>query len=110
MSKDNFEEILRYVKPSIEKADSQMRKAIASELRLCVTLFCLATGDSFKTLALFFRMGESTVRGIVYETCQAIWQTMAPHFLKTPTSSDNWKKDCRRFLQPVEFSTLPWCY
>lgn len=38
----------------------------------------LATGDSFGTIAFSYRLGESTTRKIVYETCEAIWNTLQP--------------------------------
>ena len=103
MSKENFDIIHQHVKPYIEKADTQLRKAIASDQRLCVTLFYLASGDSFKTLSLFFRMGESTIRGIVYETSQAIWDSMSADHLKTPTTQREWINISKSFYQHWNF-------
>lgn len=97
MSRENFDIILQLVSPNIEKLDTHLRKAIPSDQRLCVTLYYLACGDSFKTLSLFFRMGESTIRSIVYETCMAIWETMAPLYLKTPTTEREWVKIANGF-------------
>ena len=97
VSRESFDKILRYVKPTIAKQDTHLRQSIPAEQRLCITLFYLATGDSFHTLHLFFRKGESTIRHFVYETCQAIWDTMSAEFVKTPTTSQEWKKIAREY-------------
>ena len=106
MSKDLFDEILATVQVNIQKTDTQLRKSIAAEQRLCVTLFYLATGDSFRTLSLFFRMGESTVRAIIYETCKAIWDTMSLEYLKTPSTVQEWTKIATEF---EHYWNLPHC-
>ncbi|KAJ8982002.1 hypothetical protein NQ317_004089 [Molorchus minor] len=33
----------------------------------------LASGNSFGSLAFNFRLGESTIKEIIYSTCEAIW-------------------------------------
>lgn len=53
----------------------------------------LATGNSFRSLAFSFRMGEKTVRNIIYETCMAIWNKMQP---KPPTEQE-WKEIANKF-------------
>ena len=103
MTKENFDNILELIRPAIEKQDTHFRKCIPSDQRLCVTLFYLATGDSFKTLALFFRMGESTIRAIVYQTCQAIWDILSPLHLSTPTRENEWEKIARGFEHQWNF-------
>lgn len=97
MNKTMFDQILTSVKPVIEKSDTHLRQAISSEQRLCVTLYFLAHGDSIRTLALFFRMGESTVRSIIHETCEAIWETMSNRYLRTPTSPQEWRNIASEF-------------
>ena len=72
----SFDFILDKVKHLIVKEDTQMRKAISSEQRLAITLMYLSTGDSIKTLSVFYRIGESTIRSIIYETSLAIWESM----------------------------------
>jgi hypothetical protein len=52
-------------------------------------LFCyryLITGASFKSLAFSYRMGFTTVRKIVHETCQAIYTVLRSTALPKPTS------------------------
>lgn len=90
MDGECFDRVLALVKPYIEKMDTCMRKAIAAEQRLAVTLVFLSTGDSWRMIAMFFRMGISTVRKIVYETCEAIWTAMEEKYMKTPRSQNEW--------------------
>lgn len=68
VSKDNFDVILIHVRRVIEKRHTHRRNAIPADQRPCATLFYLANGDAIKCLTLLFRMGESTVRSIIYET------------------------------------------
>lgn len=100
---ESFEYILAQIKHVITKQDTQMRKAIDPGQRLAVTLMYLATGDSFKTLSLFFRIGESTLRGIVYETCKAIWDVMKDKYLKTPSSAAEWLQISTSFEEMWQF-------
>lgn len=50
----------------------------------------LITGVSFKTLAFNYRMGFSTVRCIVHETCRVIWNILGRIVLPKPTTAQ-WK-------------------
>lgn len=50
----------------------------------------------FWSLALAYRVGESTLRGIVYETCQIIYQVLSPVYLKTPNEQE-WLKIAKGF-------------
>lgn len=50
--------------------------------------FCfrfLTTGISFKALAFNFRVGFSTVRAIVHNTCAMIWKVLRPIVMPKPT-------------------------
>jgi hypothetical protein len=44
----------------------------------------LATGDSYKTIALSYRVGIATVSKIVVETCEAIWNALQPVYVPHP--------------------------
>ena len=79
-----FTKILEYIRPYITKQNTLFRKSISAEERLTITLLYLATGDSIKLIAMFFRIGISTARGIIYETCSAIWKNMQSTYLRTP--------------------------
>lgn len=86
-----FDVFLSYIRDDIQKKDTTSRAAIPPEQRLAVTLMYLATGDSWKSLAILFRMGESTILRVVYEVCAAIWTRMGSKYLQTPSSIEEWK-------------------
>lgn len=45
----------------------------------------LATGVSFRALAFSFRISHTTIRQLVYETCEAIWDTLYQKHMAFPT-------------------------
>ena len=45
----------------------------------------MATGATYHDLALRFRMGVSTVSGIVKDTSDAIWRNVQPIYMPFPT-------------------------
>ena len=45
---------------------------------------------SAKSVSLNFRIGRSTVCGIVRETCRAIWKALQPSYVKAPSTEDEW--------------------
>ena len=92
MDTECFAEILTAIRDRITKKDTFFRKAISAEQRLAVTLYYLSTGDSFSTVALLFRLGTSTVRELVFATCEAIWDCLCEKYLKTPNSPQEWRQ------------------
>lgn len=56
----------------------------------------LATGDSYHSLHLLFRIGVSTIKRIIVETCDALWDVLCPIVLSEPTK-DEWKKMADEF-------------
>ena len=55
---------------------------------LFFTFSYLASGDSMNGLAMRFRLGNSAVQEIIKNTCDAIWEELAPTELKPPTTED----------------------
>ncbi|KAK3924292.1 Protein ALP1-like [Frankliniella fusca] len=68
MDADMFEELLQKVTPLIQKQSTHLRQSIPAAERLSLTLRHLATGESQESLSLCFRIGQSTVSGIIKET------------------------------------------
>lgn len=56
-------------------------------------------------MAYTFRMGESTVRKIVYKTCEAIWDQLQPREMPQP-SEQMWKETEKNFWQRWNFPNL----
>ena len=46
MAPDDYDELLRMVRPAITRSDTKYRKAISANERLALTLRFLATGDN----------------------------------------------------------------
>lgn len=72
MSPQQFDILLEKVRPFITKKDTNFRKAISVETRLTITIRFLASGDSYRSLMLLFRVPHNTISGIVAQTCRAI--------------------------------------
>ena len=62
----------------------------------------LAHGDSYGSLAHRFRLGTSTIHGIIPETCNAIYQVLQPIVLKGPDAT-NWARIKRGFWRRWDF-------
>jgi len=56
----------------------------------------LATGDQILSIALAYRIGESTARKVIKETCTVIVKVLAPIYLQAPTEKD-WIRICEGF-------------
>ncbi|KAF7660047.1 hypothetical protein LDENG_00289300 [Lucifuga dentata] len=102
MTYEDFEMLFVRVGPMISKQDTQMRKAISAKERLSLTLRFLATGESFKSLSIQYKMGASTAAGIGIETCKAIHQALK-EFLQTPSTEAEWQTVAEGFLQKWQF-------
>ena len=62
----------------------------------------LATGRSFKDMSFSFRLGVSTIREIVYDTCTALWEVLQPIYMQRPTE-DIWRKNAEMFERMWNF-------
>lgn len=54
-------------------------------------------------MSFSFRMGRSTVCGIVKDTCEAIWSTLQPEYVKAPSPEAEWKGISKQFEQLWNF-------
>ncbi|KAJ8867014.1 hypothetical protein PR048_032876 [Dryococelus australis] len=64
----HFDDLLERVRPHITKTDTNMRQAVTARLKVEVTLHYLATGDSFKSLKIMFRVPKSTISQFLPDT------------------------------------------
>ncbi|GJQ67691.1 hypothetical protein Trydic_g16516 [Trypoxylus dichotomus] len=69
----------------LSKQSTTCRRSISPTERLIVCLRYLATCASFRSIALTFRMGISTVGMIVVETCTALWEELQSQYMPFPT-------------------------
>ncbi|XP_025262921.1 uncharacterized protein LOC112637408 [Camponotus floridanus] len=69
MSVNVFNHLLEIMKPFLTK---KSHRALVPEQRLALTLRYLATGNQILSIALAYRIGESTARNVIKETCAMI--------------------------------------
>lgn len=91
MTPENFDYVLQLVAPLIAKEDTNMREAIKPGVKLAVTLHHLAEGSSHAAISAHYRLGRSTVSGIIEETCKALWDVLQPIYMQAPRGPDQWK-------------------
>nr|XP_022907225.1 uncharacterized protein LOC111418789 [Onthophagus taurus] len=72
MSPQDFEYLLLQTALLISKEDTQLRDAIPAKVRLAITLWFLATGDSYKSLHLLFKASNQSISKIMPEVCSAL--------------------------------------
>ncbi|XP_040263592.1 protein ANTAGONIST OF LIKE HETEROCHROMATIN PROTEIN 1-like [Bufo bufo] len=80
-----FDRLLEILSEHLCRQDTIMRRSITPMERLLITLRFLATGESFASLHVQFRVGKSTISGIVRTTCHVIWQYLQPISMPSPT-------------------------
>ncbi|XP_067006617.2 uncharacterized protein [Anabrus simplex] len=96
LNKEEFNYLHNLIKDEIVGQNTQFREAISTEQKLAVCLRYLATGSSFRSLGFSYRLGFSTVRKIVIEVCNAIWNKLAPIVMPEPTE-EMWRKSAEKF-------------
>ncbi|XP_069616315.1 uncharacterized protein [Ranitomeya imitator] len=102
MSQDSFRDLLARVQGTIWRQDTQLRRAIPPEERLLGTLRFLATGGSLSSLHFQYRLGISTMSGIVADTCRALWNVLRDDFIPLPTL-DMWLEIAEKFWSVCDF-------
>lgn len=104
MGKNRFDDLVRRVQPFIKHSQTH-EIPITAEERVAITLRMLAHGMSQTSVAQSYRMGKSTVNGILYETCDAIWKALQPDFLASP-DTNQWVEVSEEFWRIWNFPNL----
>ncbi|KAM4043691.1 uncharacterized protein ACNLHF_013943 [Anomaloglossus baeobatrachus] len=91
-----FDRLLALVKSDLCYADTRMRKSVSAEERF------LATGESYTSLHLQFRIGKSTISEIVRCTFGVIWQKLQPMVMPSPTE-ETWLQIAAGFQTVANF-------
>ncbi|XP_069601871.1 uncharacterized protein [Ranitomeya imitator] len=102
LSIEAFDRLLILLGPHLTYEDTVMRRAISAEERLLITLRFLATGESYTSLHLQFRVGKSTISQIVQCTCTVIWQKLRPIVMPCPTE-ETWLQVAAGFQTVANF-------
>ncbi|XP_069620051.1 uncharacterized protein [Ranitomeya imitator] len=102
MRMEHFDYLVGKIEDVIQRQDTRMRLAITPAERLMVTLRFLATGESLTSLHFQFRLGISTIGGIVKDTCRAIWDTLQLEYIPQPTM-EIWMRSSEQFERMCNF-------
>ncbi|XP_069621976.1 uncharacterized protein [Ranitomeya imitator] len=102
MKAENFDILVERVQHLIKRSDTYCRFSITPAERLMVTLRFLATGESLSSLHFQFRLGISTISGIVRHTCRALWDCLHEEYIPHPTMQ-TWLEVADRFLEVCQF-------
>nr|XP_036224484.1 protein ALP1-like isoform X1 [Bactrocera oleae] len=94
MSVDKFNALLCLIKDKLHRCSR--REPINEETRLAITLMYLSQGCCLKFLAWSHKIGLSTLRKIIYETCAAIWNELHTVYVTQPNQSE-WRNISERF-------------
>ncbi|KAM4033162.1 uncharacterized protein ACNLHF_017516 [Anomaloglossus baeobatrachus] len=102
MSAAMFDTLVERVEPLICRHDTFCRLAITPAERLMITLRFLATGESYSSLHYQFRVGISTISGIVSSTCSALWNSLNAEYIPQPTQ-ELWMSTAAHFYEICDF-------
>ncbi|XP_072280749.1 uncharacterized protein [Pyxicephalus adspersus] len=102
MTVASFDELLRLLSPFLRRQRTNMRMPVSPAERLLLTLRFLATGESFDSLHYQYRLGKSTIHGIVHDTCRRIWEVLQPTYMPQ-LSEQVWKEAAQGFFKKPKF-------
>lgn len=73
---------MNLVGPKFRKMDTVMRLSISSSERLIATFRFLATGNAYEDMKFSTCISASSLSYIIPEMCKALYDTLAPQYLK----------------------------
>ena len=104
MTHSDFQNILQYIEKEITPQDTVFgTRCILGPERLALTLRYLATGETFQSLELQFRIYVRAISYIVKGVCDAIVKFMVPIYIKVPNSVDEWLEIAQKFKDRWNF-------
>nr|XP_054774467.1 uncharacterized protein LOC129282612 [Lytechinus pictus] len=80
-----FQQLVEEFRDYIQKDDSKWQ-VITTEKRVAITLWRLATPNTFRCISQLFGIGRSRAWEITHDVCRAIWRIL-PRHLKFPTAN-----------------------
>ena len=108
LTREQFNFLAQVLRPSLEKSPqpfpiSLVRNNISAGERLAVTLRFLATGESYHSLEFSFRISRQQISEIITETCQCLYDKLAPEYFKIPNTASEWEAIAERFKRRWNF-------
>lgn len=88
--------------PFISKADTVIRKAVATEKRVALTLWFLATGSGYRTIGHLFGVAKSTMCVVTKEVCSCIVSQLLRQYVQMP-QADALKEVVKGFANDHDF-------
>ncbi|XP_065360944.1 uncharacterized protein LOC135954657 [Calliphora vicina] len=86
MSKDMFDLLFGFLEEGLTKNSN--RPSITPKCRLFLTLTYLCQGGTRKMLSVKFKMGLTTVKRIISETCEIIWEELRSVYICPPRGKE----------------------
>ncbi|XP_063220563.1 uncharacterized protein LOC134537203 [Bacillus rossius redtenbacheri] len=108
MSKELFDLLFFKVQKFLHHVTTNFRETISAEQRLVITCRYLASGESFSSLALRFKMGKTTIAEIVHDTCRVIWDILKDDYLPAP-KKEMWLSVAENFEKKWNFPNCFGC-
>ena len=105
MSYESFKKVLGFIEPYITPKDSAVIGAqlIRPGKRLMLAIRFLATGETYRSLSLQFRVSERSISYIIDEVTKAIVQYIGKDYIKIPSTLEDWLKISETFLSGWKF-------
>ncbi|XP_075703518.1 uncharacterized protein LOC142683551 [Rhinoderma darwinii] len=84
MRKSTFDYVCEQLRPVVQRTDADVRRAIPTEVRLAMTLWCLGSSCEYRTIENVFGVSRSTICKVVRDVCEAVVSILTPKFVFTP--------------------------
>ena len=81
MSRDTFMYLYNQLRPVIKK-NIHMQQALATEQRVAITLWVLATPGEHRSVSHLFGVAQCAVCKVVSETCRATVENLLPQYIR----------------------------
>ena len=63
----------------------------------------MATGESYRSLAFSYCVGAATIRKIVPEVCEVIWDHMVDLYMPAHKTNNDWRLIAENFFEKLDF-------
>ncbi|CAN8017166.1 unnamed protein product [Ixodes persulcatus] len=101
MTPQEYDYVLKLVEDDLRRS-YVCREPISASERLAMTLRYLSSGDPVKDVALAFRVGISTARAAIVDTCKSLWERLRPIYMPTP-NTQVWQDIAMEFQRLWQF-------
>ena len=86
VSRRTFMSIVEIVRPFMTTQDNNFRPATLVEKKVAAALWCLATGESYRSIGITLGMGEASAQAYSIQFCDVIY-SFRNRFISLPSSA-----------------------